>query len=95
MIDREALLAMRPGAVLVNIARGAMVDEDGLAEVLASGHPGFAALDVFRTEPLPVDSPLWDLPNVLINPHSASTSDAENGRLTDRFIANLGHYLAG
>lgn len=95
MIGREELRAMRPGAVLVNIARGAMVDEEALIEVLRDGHLGFAALDVFRIEPLPAESPLWDMPNVLIAPHSASTADSENAALTERFIENLGHYLAG
>ena len=95
MIGRAELRAMRPGAVLVNIARGAMVDEDALIDALRSGHLGLAALDVFREEPLPPESPLWDLPNVLVCPHSASTADGENARLTERFIANLGHYLAG
>jgi phosphoglycerate dehydrogenase-like enzyme len=95
MIGREELLAMRAGAALVNIGRGSLVDEDALVDVLGSGHLGFAALDVFRTEPLPPESPLWDMPNVLIAPHSASTADSENGALTDRFIENLGHYLAG
>jgi phosphoglycerate dehydrogenase-like enzyme len=50
---------------------------------------------VFRDEPLPPDSPFWDLPNVLINPHSASTVVTENSKLTELFIRNLGHYLAG
>jgi phosphoglycerate dehydrogenase-like enzyme len=95
MIGREELMTMPPGAVLVNIARGVMVDEDALVDVLRNGHLGFAALDVFRTEPLPPDSPLWDLPNVLVSPHSGSTADSENTRLTERFIANLGHYLDG
>jgi phosphoglycerate dehydrogenase-like enzyme len=95
MIGRDELLTMRPGAVLVNIGRGSLVDEDALIDALRDGHLGFAALDVFRVEPLPPDSPLWDLPNVLINPHSASTADGENRKLTDRFIDNLGHYLAG
>ena len=95
MIGRDELLAMKQGAVLINIARGAMVDEEALIDALRSGHLGFAALDVFRTEPLPSGSPLWDLPNVLIAPHSASTADSENGALTERFIANLGRYLDG
>ena len=56
--------------------------------------PG-AALDVFAEEPLPTDSPLWDLPNVIVSPHSASTSDRENGRITDLFCENVGRYLAG
>ena len=95
LIGRRELAALKPGAVLVNIARGAVVDEDALIEALRDGRIGLAALDVFRTEPLPPDSPLWDLPNVLINPHSASTADTENAKLTDRFLRNLGHFLAG
>ncbi|MGD9714387.1 MAG: NAD(P)-dependent oxidoreductase, partial [Thermomicrobiales bacterium] len=60
-----------------------------------SGHIAFAGLDVFRTEPLPPESPLWSMPNVLVNPHSASTSWSENERITEIFIANLHHFLAG
>ena len=95
LIGRAEIAALKPGVVLVNIARGVVVDEDALIEALQAGTIGLAALDVFRTEPLPPDSPLWDLPNVLVNPHSASTADTENEKLTDLFIANLGHYLAG
>ncbi len=94
-LDREAIAALKPGVVLVNIARGAVVDEDALVEALRGGGIGLAALDVFRTEPLPAESPLWDLPNVLVCPHSASTADSENAKLTDRFIRNLGFYLDG
>lgn len=95
LLDREHLAALKPGAVLVNIARGAVIDEAALIEALRSGQIGLAALDVFATEPLPADSPLWDLPNVWVSPHSASTADTENGKLADLFIRNLGHYLAG
>lgn len=95
MIGPGEIAAMKPGASLVNIARGAVIDEDALIAALRSGQVGFAALDVFRTEPLPADSPIWDLPNVLINPHSASTAWGENARLTDIFIRNLGHWLDG
>src|SRR5680860_1210355 len=87
LIGRGELLAMKSDAVLINIARGAMIDETALVDVLEQGHLAFAALDVFRHEPLPPDSPLWDLPNVLVSPHSASTADSENGKLTDLFTA--------
>lgn len=95
MIDAAALAAMKPGAYLINIARGAVVDEVALIGALQSGHLGGAALDVFATEPLPPESPLWAMPNVLVSPHSASTSDRENQRLTDLFCDNLQRYLAG
>ena len=95
MIGPDEIAAMKPGTMLVNIARGVVIDELALLAALQSGQIGFAALDVFTTEPLPTESPFWDLPNVLINPHSASTAWGENARLTDRFIANLDHYLAG
>jgi phosphoglycerate dehydrogenase-like enzyme len=95
MIGAAELATLRPGAVLVNIARGTMLDEAALVAALRSGQVAFAALDVFQTEPLPTDSPLWDLPNVLVNPHSASTVEGENAALTERFIANLGHFLRG
>ena len=87
--------ALKPGAVFVNIGRGSIVDDAALLRALGDGTVAFAALDVFREEPLPPDSPYWALPNVLVNPHSASTVDTENAKLTDRFIENLGHYLDG
>ncbi len=87
--------ALKPGAVFVNIGRGALVDEDSLAASLRDGRIAFAALDVFREEPLPPTSPFWDMPNVLVNPHSASTVDTENAKITERFIQNLERYLHG
>lgn len=95
LIDAAALAALKPGAALVNIARGQVIDEDALIAALRSGHVGFAALDVAREEPLPAGSPLWDMPNVLISPHSASTVTAENAGITDIFIANLLLWLDG
>ena len=86
---------MKPGAVLINIARGQLVDEPALIDALRSGHLGGAALDVFATEPLPADSPLWDLPNVLVTPHSMSTALGENEALVELFCDNLRRYLAG
>jgi phosphoglycerate dehydrogenase-like enzyme len=95
LIGAEELALLPRGAVFINIARGALVDEEALAEALASGHLAGAGLDVFAEEPLPKESPLWDMPNVLVSPHSASTSDRENGRITDLFCENLRRFLAG
>ena len=95
MIDAKAFRAMKPGGVFVNVARGAVVDEPALIEALVTGQVGFAALDVFAVEPLPPESRLWNLPNVLISPHSASTVERENALITDIFCRNLERYLAG
>jgi phosphoglycerate dehydrogenase-like enzyme len=95
MIGEKELAILPKGAVLINIGRGPVVDEKALIEALSSGHLGHAFLDVFEEEPLPKESPLWDMPNVLVSPHSVSTSDRENGRITDLFCENLRRYLAG
>ncbi|MGN6758895.1 MAG: D-2-hydroxyacid dehydrogenase [Thermomicrobiales bacterium] len=95
MIGAAEIAVMKPTAVLINIARGEVIDEAALAAALRDGRLAGAALDVFRQEPLPADSPFWTLPNVIINPHSASTADAENGLIADLFCENLRHYLAG
>lgn len=95
LLGAAEFAALKPGAVFVNIGRGAIVDEAALLAALQDGRIAFAALDVFREEPLPPESPFWALPNVLVNPHSASTVDTENAKIVDRFIENLGHFLAG
>ena len=95
MIDAAMIGRMKSSVVFVNIARGQVVDEDALIAALREKRIAFAALDVARIEPLPASSPLWDLPNVLISPHSASTVASENAKLTDIFIDNMKHYLAG
>jgi phosphoglycerate dehydrogenase-like enzyme len=95
LIGAGELALMRPGSVLVNISRGPVVDEEALVSALRAGHLGGACLDVFATEPLPAGSPLWDMPNVIVSPHSAATVAAENGLLTELFIDNLQRWLAG
>ncbi len=95
LIDRAAIAAIKPGAALINIARGQVIDEPAMIEALQSGRIGVAAVDVVAEEPLSPDSPLWDLPNVLISPHSASTAITENARITDIFVHNLRCYLDG
>lgn len=95
LIGAKELARMRPGAVLVNLSRGQVVDEDELIAALASGHLGGACLDVFATEPLPADSPLWDMDNVIVSPHSASTAASENQLITDLFCDNLRRWLDG
>lgn len=95
LIGEEELAAMKHGSMLINIARGVIVDQPALIHALQSRHLGAAALDVTTPEPLPADSPLWDMSNVLISPHSASTVDAENAKLTKLFCDNLRSYLDG
>ena len=86
---------LKPSAVVVNIGRGVLIDEAALTDALVHRRIRGAVLDVFRVEPLPVASPLWELDNVLINPHSASTADAENARLVRLFSENLRAFAAG
>jgi len=95
LLDARRLALLKPGAILVNVARGDVVDEAALVEALRSGRLRGAALDVFEQEPLPAESPLWDLPNVFVSPHSASTVGAENGRIVELFRDNLRRYLEG
>ena len=94
LIGRRELAALKPSAVLVNIARGIVLDEPALIDALRSGRLAGAALDVVAREPLSAESPLWDMPNVLITPHSMSTAYAENALLVDLFCDNLRRYLA-
>jgi len=95
LIDAEALAALRPGAVLVNVARGALVDEAALAEALRSGRLGAAILDVFQEEPLPPGSPLWDLPNLYASAHSSVSVDRYLDDVFDLFADNVARFVAG
>ncbi len=87
--DRAALGAMKDSAFLVNVTRGEVMVEDDLVEALANGQIRGAALDVAPREPLPVDSPLWTLPNVVMTPHTAGASQFRAARNLDRFVENL------
>jgi glyoxylate/hydroxypyruvate reductase len=95
LLSEARLRLLPPGAIVVNIARGPVIDESALIATLADGQLGGACLDVATVEPLPRDSPLWAMPTVLISPHSASTVDSENATLTDLFCDNLRRWLAG
>ncbi len=95
MIGAAQLALLRPEAVLINIARGSVIDEAALIEALRDGRLGGAALDVVSREPLAAHSPLWDMPNVLITPHSMSTASTENAWLAELFCDNLRRYLRG
>ncbi len=94
-IDAKALRAMRPGAIFINVCRGGVVDEAALIEALRSGHLGGAALDVFATEPLPADSPLWDMPNVVISPHQSGAIEGILNACVDLLCENLRRLHAG
>jgi phosphoglycerate dehydrogenase-like enzyme len=95
LFDRRRLATMHDGSILVNVGRGAVVDEEALVEALRSGHLRGAALDVFAHEPLPPESPLWELDNVILSPHTAAFSTHENERIVELFADNLRRYLAG
>lgn len=88
------LALMRPGAVLVNVARGDVLDEAALVDVLRANRIRGAALDVFASEPLPADSPLWRLDNVLIMPHVSATTPRYWERETALIVENIGRYIA-
>ena len=95
MISTEQFAVMKPGAFLVNVSRGPVVDTTALIEAARSGKLGGAVLDVFEEEPLPADSPLWDAPNVVITPHIAGISKRNMDTLVDLFVTNLSRYLKG
>jgi phosphoglycerate dehydrogenase-like enzyme len=95
MVGARELALLPRGAVLVNVSRGGIVDEEALAEALRGGTLRGAGLDVFATEPLPPSSPLWGLPNALLLPHVSGTSHRFWRRETDLIVANLRRFLSG
>jgi phosphoglycerate dehydrogenase-like enzyme len=95
LIGAEELRMMRRDAFLINISRGSAIDEAALVAALTDGVIGGAGLDVFETEPLAAESPLWRLPNVIVSPHMAGNTDQYSRRFTDLFLENLARYRAG
>lgn len=95
LIDTEILRAARPGVILASVGRGTVIDETALLAALEDGTVSFAAMDVFEVEPLPVDSPLWAHPRVLVSPHTAALSSREEERIARRFAEDATRLLDG
>jgi phosphoglycerate dehydrogenase-like enzyme len=95
LLDAASIARLRPGAIVINVGRGELVDEPALIDALRSGQLGGAGLDVFATEPLPDDSPLWDLPNVIVTPHNSALVPSSRVAMCHIFLDNLGRYLRG
>jgi phosphoglycerate dehydrogenase-like enzyme len=93
--DSAAFAAMRPSARFLNVGRGATVDEGALIDALRSGRIAGAALDVFEEEPLPDDSPLWEMPNVIVSPHMAGDVESWEDEVVMLFVDNLRRWIAG
>jgi phosphoglycerate dehydrogenase-like enzyme len=95
MINREALACLRPSAYVINVGRGQLIDEEALIDALRDGKIAGAALDVFDQEPLPRESPLWTMPNVLVTPHCAGSSIGRWKRTYELWRDNLHRFLRG
>jgi phosphoglycerate dehydrogenase-like enzyme len=95
LVNAKVLRAARPGFTLVSVGRGTVIDEPALVDALRDEHVGFAALDVFASEPLAADSPLWTDPRVLISPHTAALNSAEDRLIAELFADNATRYLDG
>lgn len=95
LIGAAELALLRRGAHVINVGRGALIDEPALIEALRSGQVGAAGLDVTEVEPLPSDSPLWDLPNVILTPHSSAATGSSRRRAREFFVDEFGHWVRG
>lgn len=94
IMSKEILKSLKNEAIIVNISRGAIIDEQALIEVLSDRQDLFAALDVFEQEPLFKDSMLWSLPNVAISPHNSFVSNGNNNRMYNVIYANLKDFIS-
>jgi phosphoglycerate dehydrogenase-like enzyme len=95
LVDAAAFAAMKPGAVLIDVSRGGVVDEAALIDALRTGRLGGAALDVFATEPLPSDNPLWGFENVIVTPHCSSVYEGWERKSATLFAENLARWRRG
>jgi phosphoglycerate dehydrogenase-like enzyme len=95
LVGKKQLVALPKGAWIANIARGGLIDQPALIAALKSGHLGGAYVDVTDPEPLPADSELWTLPNVIITPHSSWATDHLMERAAEIFVDNFERYLRG
>jgi len=95
LIDAAAIATMKPGAIVINVARGQLIDEGALADALETGRLGGAALDVFTTEPLPPNSRLWAMPNVIVTPHNSGFRTGHFEAVIDLFAENLKRFERG
>ncbi len=95
LVSKDLLAKLKPGAHVINIGRGEVVDESALIDAVRSGHVAGAYLDVVSQEPLPPDSPLWDLPNVIISPHNSAVAAGNDARATGYFLENLRRMARG
>lgn len=94
MFNAQRFAQLKPGAVFVNVARGAVVEQAALVEALRSGRLQGAVLDVFEPEPLAADSPLWDMPNVVVTPHNSFLAESNRRRMFQVVLQNLREYLS-
>ena len=95
MVDASFLAAVRPGSILVNIARGGLIDDDALIAALDDGRLEAAVLDVFHEEPLPRDNPLWSHPRVRLTPHTSFAGNGGPARWQQLFLDNIARYVRG
>jgi len=95
IVDAAALAALKPGAFLINVARGQLVDQEALIAALQSGQLGGAGLDAFAEEPLPPENPLWSMPNVIVTPHTSAITDRLGDHFVDFWAENIRRFAEG